>query len=113
MTTPPVIISRTVIDRAGNRLDAPMATYISEPSQRALIRARDAQAGPRLDRNRNEAMALLRVLEQEPRRERPAAIPDHCIEPEPMLNADFLAGLIAGGSFSIIVAGALYLGARL
>lgn len=107
------ITRRQVMDRAGNRIDPqPMATYC-EPSQRAIIRARDAQAGQRIDRDRREAMALLRELEPEPRRERPANLPDHCAAPEPVLNAEFVAGLIAGLAFSGLVADALLLGDRL
>ena len=110
----PVIISRTV---TGPGLKSrPMATYC-EPSQRAIIRARDAQSGQRLERNRNEAMALLRRLEPEewlPQRDKP----QRDKEPElpaldPVLNAEFIAGLITGLAFSGLVAGALYLGARL
>ena len=108
---------RQVMDRARNRIEPPpMATYC-EPSHRAIIRARDQQAGQREARERREAMALLRELEPEPRRERPANLPDHCAPLDPVLNAEFIAGLIAGliagVSFSVIVAGALYLGARL
>ena len=111
------ITSRQVMDRAGNHIEPPpMATYC-EPSQRAIIRARDQQAGQREARERREAMALLRELEPEPRRERPANLPDHCAPLDPVLNAEFIAGLIAGliagVSFSVIAAGALYLGARL
>ena len=108
---------RQVMDRARNRIEPPpMATYC-EPSHRAIIRARYQQAGQREARERREAMALLRELEPEPRRERPANLPDHCAPLDPVLNAEFIAGLIAGliagVSFSVIVAGALYLGARL
>lgn len=107
------ITQRQVMDRAGNRLELPpMATYC-EPSQRALIRARDAQAGQRIYRNRSEAMALLRVLEPEPRRERREPEREPVIQPEPVLNAEFIAGLIAGLAFSGLVAAALILGDRL
>ena len=108
------ITRRVVSDRAGNRLESPpMATYISEPSQRAYVRARDSQAGQRIDRDRREAMALLRELDPEPRRERPANLPDHCTAPEPFLNAEFIAGLLAGLAFSGLVAAALLLGDRI
>ncbi len=108
------ITRRQVMDRAGNRIEPPpMATYISESSQRAYVRARDAQAGQRIDRDRREAMALLRVLDQEPRRERPAELPAHHAAPEPVLNAEFIAGLIAGLAFSGLVAAALLLGEKL
>lgn len=107
------ITRRQVMDRAGNRLELPpMATYC-EPSQRAVIRARDAQAGQRIERGRAEAMALLRVLDQEPRRERPAELPAHHAAPEPVLNAEFIAGLLAGLTFSGLVAAALLLGDQL
>ena len=107
------ITHRQVMDRAGNRIEPPpMATYC-EPSQRAIIRARDQQDGQRLDRDRREAMALLRVLDQEPRRERPAELPAHHAAPEPVLNAEFVAGLIAGLAFSGLAAAALLLGDRL
>ena len=104
---------RQVMDRAGNRIEPPpMATYC-EPSHRAIIRARDAQAGQRIDRERREAMALLRELEPEPRRERPANLPDHCAPMDPVLNAEFIAGLIAGLAVSGLVAAALLIGDRL
>jgi len=96
------ITHRQVMDRAGNRIELPPMAAYCEPSQRAIIRARDAQSGQRLERNRNEAMALLRVLEPEPRRSRPAAEPDY--ETKPLLTAEFIAGLIAG---------AMILGSRL
>ncbi len=107
------ITRRQVMDRAGNRIEPPpMATYC-EPSQRAIIRARDQQALQRSERNRNEAMALLRQLEME------EWLPQHDKEsaPElprldPVLNAEFVAGLIAGVAFSAVVAGVL-LGNRL
>lgn len=107
------ITHRQVMDRARNRIEPPpMATYC-EPSHRAIIRARDAQAGQRIDRERREAMALLRELEPEPRRERPANLPDHCAPMDPVLNAEFISGLIAGLAFSGLVAAALLLGERL
>lgn len=93
------ITRRTVADRAGNRIDPPpMATYC-EPSQRARISARA------------EAMALLRVLDSEPRPARRE--PEPVIQPEPVLNTEFIAGLIAGLAFSGLVAAALILGDRL
>jgi hypothetical protein len=105
MTTTPVIISRTV---TGPGLKSrPMATYC-EPT-----RARSAQPGQRLERERAELAALLRKLESEPEPQRPAAMPDHYDDPDPLFSAEFIAGLLAGVSFSVIVAGALYLGARL
>ncbi len=106
-----VIVSRTVTG-PGSKSRPPMATYC-EPSQRAIIRACDAQAGQRLDRGRAEAMALLRVLEPEPRRERPAELPAHQAAQDPILNAEFVAGLIAGLAISGLVAAALMLGDRL
>ncbi len=107
------ITHRQVMDRAGNRIEPPpMATYC-EPSHRAIIRARDQQAGQREARERREAMALLRELEPEPRRERPANLPDHCAPLDPVLNAEFISGLIAGLAFSGLVAAALLLGERL
>ena len=114
------ITRRQVMDRAGNRLELPpMATYISEPSQRAIIRARDAQAGQRLDRTRNEAMALLRQLEPEEWLPQPLQLQQPIQPPgiDPVLNAEFvaglIAGLIAGLAFSGPVAAALILGERL
>ena len=89
------IVSRTVTG-PGLKSRPPMATYC-EPSQRAIIRARDAQSGQRL----------------EPEPQRPAAMPDHYDDSDPLFGAEFIAGLLAGVSFSVIVAGALYLGARL
>ena len=107
------ITRRQVMDRAGNRIEPPpMATYC-EPSQRAIISARDQQAGQREARERREAMALLRELEPEPRRERPANLPDHCAPMDPVLNAEFIAGLNAGLAFCGLVAAALLLGERL
>jgi hypothetical protein len=88
-----------------------MATYC-EPSQRAIIRARDAQSGQRLERNRNEALALLRRLEPEewlPQRDKEPELPPL----DPVLNADFLAGLIADAALAALVAGVLLLGDRL
>ena len=111
MTTTPVIISRTVTG-PGLKSRPPMATYISEPSQRAIIRARDAQAGQRPDRTRNEAMALLRRIEPEewlPQRDKEPELP----AVDPMLNPEFIAGLITGLAFSAAVAGALLIGSRL
>ena len=100
------ITRRQVMDRARNRIEPPpMATYC-EPSHRAIIRARDQQAGQREARERREAMALLRELEPEPRRERPANLPDHCAPLDPVLNAEFISGLIAGLAFSGLVAAA-------
>lgn len=104
------IVSRTVTG-PGLKSRPPMATYC-EPSQRAIIRARDAQAGQRLDRARNEAPALLRRIEPEewlPQRDKEPELPAL----DPVLNAEFIAGLITGLAFSGLVAGALYLGARL
>ena len=108
------IIHRQVTDRAGNRIEPPpMATYC-EPSQRAIIRARDQQALQRSERNRNEALALLRQLEME------EWLPQHDKEsaPElprldPVLNAEFVAGLIADAALAAVVAGVLLLGDRL
>jgi len=104
------ITHRQVMDRARNRIEPPpMATYC-EPSQRAIISARDQQAGQRIERNSAEAMALLRRLEKEP-------VPELEELEDPVFNAEFIAGLIAGliagVSFSVIVAGALILGDRL
>lgn len=108
------ITRRQVMDRAGNRIEPPpMATYC-EPSQRAIIRARDAQAGQRLDRTRNEAMALLRRLEPEewlPQRDKESA--PELPRLDPVLNAEFISGLIAGLAVSGLVAAALMLGERL
>lgn len=106
------IVSRTVTG-PGLKSRPPMATYC-EPSQRAIIRARDAQSGQRLERNRNEALALLRRLEPE------EWLPQHDKEsaPElprldPVLNAEFVAGLIADAALAAVVAGVLLLGDRL
>lgn len=104
-----IIVSRTVTG-PGLKSRPPMATYC-EPSQRAYVRALDHQAEQRIDRDRREAMALLRELEPEP--QRPAALPSHCAESAPVLNAEFVAGLLAGLAFSGIVAAALLLGDRL
>ncbi len=106
-----VIVSRTVTG-PGSKSRPPMATYC-EPSQRAIIRVRDQQAGQRIERDRREAMALLRGLEPEPRRERPAELPAHQAAQDPILNAEFVAGLIAGLAISGLVAAALMLGDRL
>jgi len=112
MTTTPVIISRTVTG-PGLKSRPPMATYISEPSQRAIIRARDAQAGQRIDRDRREAMALLRTLESVEgpllQQLEPAELPLL----GPALNAEFIAGLITGLALSAVVAGALLIGSQL
>ena len=107
------IISRTITG-PGLKSRPPMATYC-EPSQRAIIRACDQQAGQRIERDRREAMALMRVLEPEPepRRERPAELPAHQAAQDPILNAEFIAGLIAGLAISGLVAAALMLGDRL
>ena len=107
------ITRRQVTDRAGNRIDPspPMATYC-EPSQRAIIRARDAQSGQRLERNRNEAPALLRRIEPEewlPQRDKEPELPAL----DPVLNAEFIAGLITGLALSAVVAGALLIGSQL
>lgn len=104
-----VIVSRTITG-PGLKSRPPMATYC-EPSQRAVIRARSAQSEQRINRDRREAMALLSQLEHEP--QRPAALPDHCVAQDPVLNAEFVAGLIAGLAFSGLVAAALMLGDRL
>jgi len=106
------VTRRQVMDRAGNRIEpSPMATYC-EPSQRAIIRARSAQDGQRIERTRHEAMALLRQLEPEewlPQRDKEPELPAL----DPVLNAEFIAGLITGLAFSAVVAGALLLGDRL
>ena len=105
------IVSRTVTG-PGLKSRPPMATYISEPSQRAIIRARDAQAGQRLDRARNEAPALLRRIEPEewlPQRDKEPELPAL----DPVLNAEFIAGLITGLALSAVVAGALLIGSQL
>ncbi len=114
------ITRRQVMDRAGNRIEPPpMATYCCEPSQRAVIRARDAQAGQRLDRTRNEAMALLRQLEPEDWLPQPLQLQQPIQPPiqppgiDRALNAEFISGLIAGLAFSGLVATALILGDRL
>ena len=90
-----VIVSRTVTG-PGSKSRPPMATYCE-----------------RIERDRREAMALLRVLEPEPRRERPAELPAHQAAQDPILNAEFVAGLIAGLAISGLVAAALMLGDRL
>ena len=107
------VTRRQVTDRAGNRIEPPpMATYC-EPSQRAIIRARDAQAGQRIDRDRREAMALLRALESADgpllQQLEPAELPPL----DPALNAEFIAGLITGLALSAVVAGALLIGSQL
>lgn len=100
------ITHRQVMDRAGNRIEPPpMATYC-EPSQRAIISARDQQAGQRIERNSAEAMALLRRLEKEP-------VPELEELEDPVFNAEFIAGLIAGLAVSGLVAAALLIGDRL
>lgn len=106
------ITRRQVMDRAGNRIEpSPMATYC-EPSQRAIIRARSAQDGQRIERTRNEALALLRRIEPE------EWLPQRDKEPEPpaldpVLNAEFIAGLITGLALSAVVAGSLLIGSQL
>lgn len=106
------ITRRQVMDRAGNRIEmSPMATYC-EPSQRAIIRARNAQDGQRIERTRNEALALLRRIEPEewlPQRDKAPELPAL----DPALNAEFIAGLIAGLALSAVVAGALLIGSQL
>lgn len=107
------VTRRQVTDRAGNRIEPPpMATYC-EPSQRAIIRARDAQAGQRVDRDRREAMALLRTLESADgpllQQLEPAELPPL----DPALNTEFIAGLITGLALSAVVAGALLIGSQL
>lgn len=107
------VTRRQVTDRAGNRIEPPpMATYC-EPSQQAIIRARDAQAGQRIDRDRREAMALLRTLESVEgpllQQLEPAELPLL----GPALNAEFIAGLITGLALSAVVAGALLIGSQL
>lgn len=102
------ITHRQVMDRAGNRLELPpMATYC-EPSQRAYVRARSAQAGQRIDRDRREAMALLRVLEATEPRHEPEPEPEQ--PADPAFSVEFVEGLIAGLAFSGVVAGAMLLG---
>ena len=112
MTTTPVIISRTVTG-PGLKSRPPMATYISEPSQRAIIRARDAQAGQRIDRERREAMALLLALESADEPLLQQLEPKEFPHLDPVLNADFLAGLIAGAAVVAVVVGALWIGNQL
>lgn len=107
-----------VMDRAGNRIEpSPMATYC-EPSQRAIIRARSAQDGQRIERTRNEALALLRRIDPEewlPQRDKAPELPELPEIPalDPVLNAEFIAGLITGLALAAVVAGALLLGDRL
>jgi len=105
------IVSRTVTG-PGLKSRPPMATYC-KPSQRAIIRARDAQAGKRIDRDRREAMALLRTLESVDgpllRQLEPAELPPL----DPVLNAEFIAGLITDLALSAVVAGALLIGSQL
>ena len=87
----PVIISRTV---TGPGLKSrPMATYC-EPSQRAIIRARRAQHEQREARERAELAALLLAVgwEPEPRPQRPPPEPEYN---DPVLTAEFIAGLLA------------------
>ncbi len=108
------VINSSVATRDGDMLTRPpMATYLTEPSQRAIIRARSAQQGQLLERERAELAVLLRKLESEPEPQRPAAMPDHYDDPDPLFSAEFIAGLLAGVSFSVVVAGALYLGGKL
>lgn len=106
------ITRRQVMDRAGNRIEmSPMATYC-EPSQRAIIRARDQQAEQRINRDRHEAMALLRRIEPEewlPQRDKAPELPAL----DPVLNPEFIAGLITGLALSAVVAGALLIGNQL
>ena len=106
------VTRRQVTDRAGNRIEPPpMATYC-EPSQRAIMRARNAQDGQRIERTRNEELALLRRIEPDewlPQRDKAPAVPAL----DPVLNAEFIAGLITGLAFSAAVAGALLIGSRL
>ena len=107
------VTRRQVTDRAGNRIEPPpMATYC-EPSQRAIIRARDAQAGQRVDRDRREAMALLRALESADGPLLQQLEPKEFPHLDPVLNADFLAGLIAGAAVVAVVVGALWIGNQL
>lgn len=105
------IVSRTVTG-PGLKSRPPMATYC-KPSQRAYVRARDAQAGQRIDRDRREAMAPLRTLESVEgpllRQLEPAELPPL----DPALNAEFIAGLITGLALSAVVAGALLIGSQL
>lgn len=104
------VLSTTVATRDGDHL-LPMATYLTEPSQRAVIRARSAQAEQRIERDRREAMALLWQLEPPARpSDRLEELDNYLdLDPEPIFNAEFIAGLIAGVALSVIVAGALIL----
>jgi hypothetical protein len=106
------IVSRTVTG-PGLKSRPPMATYISEPSQRAIIRAKNSQAGQRIDRDRREAMALLRALESADGPLLQQLEPKELPPLDPVLNADFLAGLIAGAAVVAVVAGALLIGNQL
>lgn len=103
------VLSPAVTTRDGDHL-LPMATYLTEPSQRAVIRARSAQAEQRIERDRREAMALLRQLEPPARpRDRLEELDNYLdldIDPEPVFNAEFITGLIAGVALSVVVAGA-------
>ncbi len=96
------VISSSVATRDGDTLSRrPMATYV-EPSQRAVIRARDTNSG---QGGWRETMVLL--SQHQP--QRPASLPDH-VSPDPVLNHDFLAGVIAGASATALVVGVIYLG---
>lgn len=101
------IVSRTVTG-PGLKSRPPMATRC-EPSQRAILRARDQQAEQRINRGRAEAMALLSRMEPEewlPQRDKEPELPPL----DPALNAEFIAGLITGLALSAVVAGALLIG---
>ncbi len=96
------VVSFTVVTRDGDKLSRPMATYITDPSQREVIRARDTNSG---QGGWRETMVLL--SQHQP--QRPASLPDH-VSPDPVLNHDFLAGVIAGASATALVVGVIYLG---
>ena len=105
------IVSRTVTG-PGLKSRPPMATYC-KPSQLALIRAKNSQAGQSIDRERREAMALLRALESADGPLLQQLEPKEFPHLDPVLNADFLAGLIAGAAVVAVVVGALWIGNQL
>ena len=105
------IVSRTVTG-PGLKSRPPMATYC-KPSQRAIIRARDAQAGQRIDLDRREAMALLRALESADGPLLQQLEPKEFPPLDPVLNPEFIAGLIAGAAVVAVVVGALWIGNQL
>lgn len=118
MTMNPVITSRTVT--GPGMKSRPMATYC-EPSKKAIARARSAADTQRQQREAREYAQSIAQLEQNiaqpvnpfpPAPEMPAKLALHQEQdPDPVLNAEFILGLLAGAMLASTTI-ALLLGAK-